>query len=466
MSKHTRFLAKVHGFDTLDRRGRRAFAERMRESAYGTGQFILKQGGSAGGLHVIREGSVRVPIRYPDGRLKLEARLGPGAIVGEIALLTGMPRTADVVAEGRVTTLSIDRETLLPMLQEHLPLARVLTELLGRRLEEGAGIDRIGKYQLLGKIGEGFSSKVYEALHDRLDRVVAVKMLSHSLAYDPKFHERFLDEARLIASLDHPRIVRVLDTESAYATFFLVMERLRGRNLREVLHDEGPMRPIRAMGVLSQVGEALRYAHERGIVHRDVKPANCSLDEQGQVKLMDFGISHRVESGKTGRSQMVSGTPGYIAPEAALGRPVDGRADIYSLGVMAYEMVVGEPPYKADTVEKLLEAHVSRPLPDVDRVRPGLPAALSTFIQGAMAKDPDDRLTDWELVAPLLDPHPSTLDLGDEPMEERLIRLRYPGSGRREVVAACEALEDRLAEVVGADVAWATLPSPAGDPEV
>jgi serine/threonine-protein kinase len=343
-------------------------------------------------------------------------------------------------------------------------LARVLTELLGRRLEEGAGIDRIGKYKLLGKIGEGFSSKVYEALHDRLDRVVAIKMLSHSLAYDPKFHERFLDEARLIASLDHPRIVRVIDTESAYATFFLVMERLRGRNLRQVLSEDGPMRPMRAMRVLSQVGEALRYAHDRGIVHRDVKPANCSLDDQGEVKLMDFGISHRVERGQSDRSKVVSGTPGYIAPEAALGKPVDGRADIYSLGVMAYEMVVGEAPYKADTVEKLLQAHVSDPLPDVDRVRPGLPAALSTFIQGALAKNPDDRLTDWDLVAPLLDPKPSVLDLGDEPMEERLIRLRYPGSARRDVVAACEALEDRMDEIEGGDVAWATLPGPAGDP--
>jgi serine/threonine protein kinase len=413
---------------------------------------------------VIREGSVRVPIRDSEGRLKFEARLGPGAIVGEIALLTGMPRTADVVAEDLVTTLSIDRGTLLPMLREHLPLARVLTELLGRRLEEGAGIDRIGKYKLLGKIGEGFSSKVYEALHDRLDRVVAIKMLSHSLAYDPKFHERFLDEARLIASLDHPRIVRVIDTESAYATFFLVMERLRGRNLRQVLSEDGPMRPMRAMRVLSQVGEALRYAHDRGIVHRDVKPANCSLDDQGEVKLMDFGISHRVERGQSDRSKVVSGTPGYIAPEAALGKPVDGRADIYSLGVMAYEMVVGEAPYKADTVEKLLQAHVSDPLPDVDRVRPGLPAALSTFIQGALAKNPDDRLTDWDLVAPLLDPKPSVLDLGDEPMEERLIRLRYPGSARRDVVAACEALEDRMDEIEGGDVAWATLPGPAGDP--
>lgn len=454
----TRFLSKVHGFDSLDRKGRRAFGERMRECSFRAGTRVLRRGGTGGGMHVIRDGSVRIPILDAEGRQKFEARLGPGAIVGEIAMLTGMPRTADVIAETDVGTLSIERDTLLPMLREHLPLARVLTELLGRRLEEGAGIDQIGKYKLLGKIGEGFSSKVYEALHTRLDRVVAVKMLSHSLAYDPRFHERFLDEARLIASLDHPRIVQILDTESAYATFFLVMERLRGRNLREVLHAEGPLQPVRAMGVLRQVGEALRYAHERGIVHRDVKPANCSVDDGGQVKLMDFGISHRIDPENCGPNKVVSGTPGYIAPETALGQAIDGRADIYSLGVMAYEMVVGAPPYSAKTIEKLLMAHVYDPLPDVDHIRPGLPDALSTFIQGALAKKPEDRLTDWDLILHLLDPEPGALDLGDEPMAERLVRLRYPASAEDSVDDACRSLERQLADVDGTDVAWAQLP--------
>jgi len=453
----TRFLSKVHGFDSLDRRGRRAFAEQMREVSFRAGHRVLSRGGTGGGMHIIRDGTVRIPILDAEGRLKFEARLGPGAIVGEIAMLTGLPRTADVIAETDVGTLAIDRDTLLPLLHQHLPLARVLTELLGKRLEEGAGIDQIGKYKLLGKIGEGFSSKVYEALHTRLDRVVAVKMLSHSLAYDPKFHERFLDEARLIASLEHPRIVQVLDTESAYATYFLVMERLRGRNLREVLRDEGPLQPARAMTLLRQVGEGLRYAHERGIVHRDVKPANCSVDENDQVKLMDFGISHRIDSEMGGPNNTVSGTPGYLAPETALGQAIDGRADIYALGVMAYESVVGTPPYSAPTIEKLMMAHAYESPPDMDAVKPDLPQALSTFIQGAMAKEPGDRLTDWDLILELLDPDPGAVDLAGEPMAERLVRLRYPADSREAVDEACRSFEAQLSDVEGADVAWAQL---------
>ncbi len=401
---------------------------------------------------------MQVPLLDDRGETRLVARLGPRDIFGEMALLTGEPRVADVLAEDRVVTLALARESVEPLLKATPPLARFLTVLLGRRLDEGDGIKQVGKYRLIGKIGKGATAQVFAAVHPSLDRIVAIKMLSHALAFDTSFRDRFLQEARTIASLNHPNIVQVYDMEEAYATFFIVMERISGQDLQTLLENSGPLPPEKAMAVLYQVADALYFAHRRGIVHRDVKPANCAIDAYGRVKLMYFGIAHRVHPrSQEGRASIVEGSPRYMAPEAALGEPIDGRADIYSLAVVAYEMIMGEPLFSEPTLNRLLEAHVRKPPPDISRMRPQLPRGLAEFIRGGLVKDPARRLTSWPRILEMLKPEGMAIQVAAEPPGERIVRIRFRAVAEPQVEAAMERLEKALNGVEGVEVATGEL---------
>ncbi len=213
------FLSTVNGFRKVAREDLERIGDQIQARSYVDGDVIIRRGDAGDNMHVLRKGRVRIPlVDAGTGATKLVVHLGPGDLVGEMALLTGERRNADVIAEGEVETLVIDRETLQPLLRDHPPLARFLTEILGKRLEEGGGIEWVGKYRLLGKIGEGATAKVYQGLHPALNRVVAIKMLSHALVYDSSFKDRFLQEARTIAGLTHPNIVQIFDTEASYAS--------------------------------------------------------------------------------------------------------------------------------------------------------------------------------------------------------------------------------------------------------
>ncbi|MEE2829323.1 MAG: serine/threonine-protein kinase, partial [Myxococcota bacterium] len=201
--------------------------------------------------------------------------------------------------------------------------------------------------------------------------------------------------------------------------------------------------PARAMNVISQVATALAYAHAQEIVHRDVKPANCMLAEDGSVKLMDFGIARRIQqSPSTERAKVVEGTPRYLAPEAAVGRQVDGRADIYSLGVMAFEMVTGRLPFYSETIRDLLRMHVRDAPPDVEELCPGLPRGLVEFIRGALRKRPENRLSDWTEIQEMLS---DTSGAGPGPSrgahgETEVVSITYPAARRAQVQAAVDLL--------------------------
>jgi serine/threonine protein kinase len=284
---------------------------------------------------------------------------------------------------------------------------------------------------------------------------VAVKMLGHHLVYDRGFRDRFLDEARTIAGLSHPNIVQIFDTEQAYATWFLVMEKVEGTDLQHVLEREGALPASEVAPILRQLAAALAFAHERGIVHRDVKPANAAIDEDGGVKLMDFGIARRYTR-DTVKKNIVEGTPRYLAPEAIVGNPVDGRADIYSLGVMAWEMLVGRPPFLAPDIETLLHMHLSDAPGDLRKLLPGLPEGLTAFVEGALQKDPNDRLSDWGKIDAMLrggDAAEAALDTFDE----TIIRIRFKPGERRKVDRALESMQRKLQGVPWTDVAVAEI---------
>src|SRR5688572_18202838 len=205
-----------------------------------------------------------------------------------------------------------------------------------------------GRYALQGLVGQGGMADV-ELAHDQvLDRQVAVKLLHTRYADDPSFRERFKREARAAASLNHANMVAVYDTGEEDGRPFIVMEYVAGRSLRDVLRREGVL-PQRAAEIASDAALALHYSHERGLVHRDVKPANIMVSNEGQVKVTDFGIARAMNAETVTQTAAVFGTAAYIAPEQAQGLDVDARTDVYSLGVVLYEMLTGQQPFAADS---------------------------------------------------------------------------------------------------------------------
>ncbi len=451
------FLAQVKGFQGIDPRDLKSIAEKTEVRTFPAGTHLIRKGGPGDSMHVIMDGRVGVPIADDLTGRKMVFHLERGDLVGEMALLTGAPRRADVIAETEVTSVVIDGATLEPLLNEYPQLAQFLTEILGRRLMEGIGIQTVGKYRLLGEIAQGATGRIYEALHPELNRVVAIKMLSHSLVYSTQFKERFLQEARTIASLTHPNIVEVYDTESAYATYFIIMEKLTSPDLSVIMKERKVLGPEETAGILRQVAAALAYAHSRGFAHRDVKPANVSIDQNGHVKLMDFGLAMPIEKDAHGKkSKTVDGTPHYIAPETAVGKPVDGRADIYALGVMAFEMVTGRLPFDAENPVDLLKAHVWNTPPDVLEFCPDLPAGLVEFIRGAMKKDPKKRLTDVGNIQRMLDLGGTLTDLWTGACED-IVRIRYLPSASKAVEDAVRTLADRLGAADFVEVAHGRL---------
>ena len=247
-----------------------------------------------------------------------------------------------------------------------------------------------GRYSLQGLIGRGGMADV-ELAHDQvLDRQVAVKILHTRYSDDPSFRERFKREARAAASLNHPNMVAVYDTGDEDGRPFIVMEYVAGRSLKEVLQREGVL-PQRAAEIASDAALALHYAHERGLVHRDVKPANIMVSSEGVVKVTDFGIARAVNAETVTQTAAVFGTAAYIAPEQAQGLDVDARTDVYSLGVVLYEMLTGRQPFSADSAVALAYKHVSEDPVRPGEINPEITPALEAVVLKAMAKNPANR---------------------------------------------------------------------------
>lgn len=251
-----------------------------------------------------------------------------------------------------------------------------------------------GRYDLHEPLGSGGMATVYAA-HDRLlDREVAVKLLDPTSSV-PQLRERFLREARAAASLSHPNAVAVHDVGEDGGQPYLVMELVPGEGLDDVLR-RGPIDPAEAVHVMDGVLAALSAAHARGLVHRDVKPSNILLTRDGQPKLADFGIAKALAAGDLTTHGMVLGTPTYLAPEQAAGRPATAASDIYSAGLVLYECLAGVPPFPGDNALSIALAHQRTPPPSLAARRPDLPLELVTTVERALAKDPADRYPDAE----------------------------------------------------------------------
>jgi len=253
----------------------------------------------------------------------------------------------------------------------------------------------LGRYRVLDPLGRGGMAQVYRAYHPQLDRYVAIKVLRSDLVEEPEFLARFHREARAVARLRHANIVQVYDFDVQDGIYYMVMELLEGDTLKARLNDYHlrgePMPPGEMVRILLDVLDGLAYAHSEGMVHRDIKPANIMLTKRGQAVVTDFGIAQMVGGTRHTAAGVLMGTLNYIAPEQGLESKSDARSDIYSLGIVLYEMLLGKPPFDADTPLAILMKHLNDPLPLPRQVDPAIPEPLERIVLKALAKQPEER---------------------------------------------------------------------------
>src|SRR5438270_9399017 len=260
------------------------------------------------------------------------------------------------------------------------------------------------RYRLEAKIGTGGMSMVYRALDETLQRRVAIKLMNREVATDSDQLERFRREARAVAQLSHPHVVGVIDAGEDEGRPYIVFECVEGETLKERIRRQGRLPIPEAVAYAIEIVRALGAAHARHIVHRDVKPQNVLIDEEGSAKVTDFGIARTLEEDGLTADGRVLGTTDYVSPEQALGQPVTGQSDLYSLGVVLYEMLTGEVPFKGESQVAVAMKHVREMLPDVQAKRPELSAALAAVVDTATAKEQENRYADdAELIADLED---------------------------------------------------------------
>src|SRR6058998_347443 len=247
-----------------------------------------------------------------------------------------------------------------------------------------------GRYRILRKLGTGGMANVYLAEDEVLGRRVAIKILNDRHAGDDQFVERFRREAKNAASLSHPNIVSIYDRGEAEGTYYIAMEYLDGRSLKELIVARGPAPIHLAVDYARQILAAIRFAHRHGIVHRDIKPHNVLVDGEGRLKVTDFGIARAGVSQMTEAGSII-GTAQYLSPEQARGAPVDQRSDLYSMGIVLYEMLTGQVPFTGESPVEIAMKHLSDPPRPPSLLRPDIPPDLDMVVLRALAKSPEDR---------------------------------------------------------------------------
>ncbi len=255
--------------------------------------------------------------------------------------------------------------------------------------------ENVGPYRIIAQLGQGGMATVYKAYHASLDRYVAIKVMHAAFKEDPTFLGRFQREARVLAKLEHPNIVPVYDFADHQGQPYLVMKYVEGDTLKARMAN-GAVSTDEILKVVDAVGAGLAYAHKQGVLHRDIKPSNVIITPDGQYYLSDFGLARIATAGESTLSQdTMLGTPNYISPEQAKGvSDLDGRTDVYSFGVLLYEMIVGRVPYSGDTPFAVIHDHIYTPLPLPSAVNPNVPEPVERVLLKALAKERDDRFAD------------------------------------------------------------------------
>jgi serine/threonine-protein kinase len=254
-------------------------------------------------------------------------------------------------------------------------------------------ISHLGRYEIVGELGQGAMGVVYKATDPLIDRMVAIKTITLSLAQDEReeYEGRFYQEAKAAGRLSHPNIVTIFDVGRSGDIAYIAMEFLQGRELRDILDDEKLLPVDQVIDIVSQVALGLAYAHEHGIVHRDIKPSNIMVVRDGHAKITDFGIARMASAAVRTQTGMVLGSPKYMSPEQVMGKLTDQRSDIFSLGVMLYEMLTGEPPFLGENVNAIMYQTLNAVPQQPSAVNPAVPEMLNFIVAKALAKDIENR---------------------------------------------------------------------------
>jgi serine/threonine-protein kinase len=257
-------------------------------------------------------------------------------------------------------------------------------------------INQLGRYNIIGELGQGAMGTVYKAVDPLIDRVVAIKTINLSLALDEKdeYESRFYQEAKAAGRLSHPNIVTIYDVGKSDEIAYIAMEFLQGRELRAVLNDGKRMAVEEVINIVAQVAQGLAYAHEHGIVHRDVKPSNIMIVRDGHVKITDFGIARMASAAVRTQTGMVLGSPKYMSPEQVVGKLTDQRSDIFSLGVMLYEMLTGQAPFAGENINAIMYQTLNSVPPPPSTLSPAVPEMLNFIVAKALAKKLEHRYQD------------------------------------------------------------------------
>jgi len=278
-----------------------------------------------------------------------------------------------------------------------------------------------GRYRIIRRLGSGGMADVYCAEDTQLGREVALKVLYRRYAEDSEFVERFRREASAAAGLQHPNVVQVFDRGEWDGTYYIAMEFLHGRNLKQVVREHGALEPALAADLVAQILKAARFAHRRGVVHRDIKPHNVIVDDEGRAKVTDFGIARAGASEMT-ETGAIMGTAQYLSPEQAQGHPVDARADLYSIGIVLYELLAGAPPFDADSPVTIALKQISEEPVPPGQVNPAVPPALDAVVVRALRKQPGERFQDADAFIAALESamagrYVETVAAADDPVE-------------------------------------------------
>lgn len=254
-------------------------------------------------------------------------------------------------------------------------------------------IKHLGRYEIVGELGQGAMGVVYKAIDPLIDRVVAIKTINLGLALDDKeeYEGRFYQEAKAAGRLNHPNIVTIYDVGKSGDVAYIAMEFLQGRELRDIMNDGGVLPVDQVLDIVAQVAQGLAYAHEHEIVHRDVKPSNIMVVRDGHAKITDFGIARMASSSVRTQTGMVLGSPKYMSPEQVMGKPLDQRSDIFSLGVMLYEMLTGQAPFNGENVNAIMYQTVNAVPTPPSTMNPAVPEMANFIVAKALAKGLEDR---------------------------------------------------------------------------
>jgi serine/threonine-protein kinase len=335
--------------------------------------------------------------------------------------------------------------------------------------DAGSSERLIGRYLVLSELGRGAMGKVYKARDPQLDRLVAIKTLRTDLGLAPEivadFKKRFYREAMAAGRLNHPNIVAIHDVLEIAETPYIIMEYVDGRTLSTLLVAEGPLEPKRAVEIVVQACHALEYAHARGIVHRDIKPANILVSGGRDVKVSDFGIA-RISGTKFTQTGAMVGSPSYMSPEQVRGTQVDGRSDLFALGVVLYEILCGVDPFSGESPSTVLYKIVHEEPPPVPDRNPAVPPVLDAVIHRALAKDPDRRYPTARAFAEALKKAMEPAATGATTLQDQTVIQPLSPKGRRMLVAGVGAGCAALVVVAGA-LLWgrsSSAPAARGGP--